>query len=99
MRLLIVVIVSLCVVGCGNGRVRVVDPQNVPIRGARVAPVSLSISGGPKTTNARGEASIPLNIGQDTKWIDVSKPGFQSVQVDIPSKWPLTVILQRATQP
>jgi len=99
MRLLALIFVSLFVAGCGSGRVQVVDPNGAPIQGVQVAPVSLSMNGSPETTNARGEASVPLNIGQDTKWVSVSKSGFNSQQVDLPTKWPLKIVLQPATRP
>ena len=99
MRLPALAILTLFVVGCSSGKVQVVDPSGAPIQGAQVAPVSQSINGEAKTTNAKGEASIPLNIGQDTKWITVSKPGFTPQQVDVPAKWPLKVVLQPTTRP
>ena|SRR5947209_11549929 len=96
MRLLTVVFV-LFVGACG--RVEVVDQQGAPIQGAQVAPVSPSITGTAVTTNSKGEASVPLFIGQATAWIDVSKAGFTSQQVPVPTKWPLRVVLQPAPPP
>jgi hypothetical protein len=99
MRLLALVILTLFVAGCSGGKVYIVDPSGAPIQDAQVAPVSPSLNGEAKTTNAKGEASVPLNIGQDTKWISVSKAGFATQQVDVPTKWPLKVVLQPTTRP
>ena len=99
MQPLILAILTLFIAGCSGGQVQVVDPSGTPIQGAQVAPVSLSINGEAHPTNAKGEASVPLNIGQDTKWITVSKTGFTPQQVDVPAKWPLKVVLQPTARP
>jgi hypothetical protein len=38
------------------------------------------------TTNERGEASIQSSIVQDTRWVNVSKLGFKSRQVEVPTR-------------
>lgn len=67
MRLLTISIVCIALLGCEE-RVQVVDPHGVPIEGAQVAPVTLSMNGPAVFTDAHGEASVPLRIGvQETK--------------------------------
>jgi hypothetical protein len=100
MRLITFAIFALFVAGCGSGLVQVVDAQGTPLSGVQVTPTSLSMFGATSTTNANGEASVPLHVGgQDTKWINVSKAGLQSQQVNMPTRWPLKIVLQPATQP
>jgi hypothetical protein len=94
MRPLLIAIVALILAGC-SGRVQVVDPAGKPVQGAQVAPVTLSMNGAAAATDAKGEAEIPLSIGgQSTKWVNVSKAGFQSQQIAIPANWPLKVVLK-----
>ena len=100
MRILILVLVALAAIGCGKGRVQVVGPGGRPIQGADVVASSLSMTGDVVTTDAKGEAEIPLSFGpQQTKWVNVSKPGFESEHVEVPAKWPLKVTLQPAPRP
>jgi hypothetical protein len=103
MRLLLstiaAIMVAITIAGCARGQVQVVDLTGKPIQDAQVAPVSLSMNGKPMATDDSGEASVPLNIGQDIKWVDVSKPGFAPTQVQVPPQWPMKVVLQPATQP
>jgi predicted component of type VI protein secretion system len=99
MQLLTIAILSLMLTGCSE-RVQVVDAAGKPVQGAQVAPVTLSMNGAPAVTDARGEASVPLRIGvQETKWVNISKPGFETIQVDVPAEWPLKVVLQPAKGP
>jgi hypothetical protein len=72
--------------------VKVVDAAGVPISGAEVEAVSLSINGGPNLTDMKGEAIVPSN-SQETKWVAVRKPGYKYVQVYLPGSWPLRVTL------
>jgi hypothetical protein len=98
MRLL-TIILGLFVGAC-SGRVLVVDMAGNPIEGAQLTPQTLSMGGAAVSTNHRGEASVPLRIWpQDTRWVNVSKQGFQWQQVKVPAKWPLKVILKQAKKP
>jgi hypothetical protein len=101
MRPLTIALIFTFVAGGCTGRVHVVDLTGEPIQGASVAPVSLSLSGAAKLTDAHGDAEVPLNISSvaETKWVNVSQKGFESQQVDIPKKWPLRIVLQPTTQP
>jgi len=83
----------LFLVGCASPKVVVMDALGNPIPEALIYSVSLSIDVGPAKTDARGEARVPSNI-QGTHWVDVSKPGYRSVRVEVPSSWPLTIILE-----
>jgi hypothetical protein len=75
--------------------VQVVDPAGTPVAGARVEPVSPSINGVPVMTDKNGEAVVPKFIGQQTKWINVSKPGFQTTpNLELPAKWPWKLVLK-----
>jgi hypothetical protein len=94
MRVFLTAVLLLTIAGC-EGRVQVFDPAGKPVAGAQVAPVSLSMNGAATPTDDRGEASVSLRVGgQDTKWVAVSKQGFEPQQVPVPAKWPLKVILQ-----
>jgi hypothetical protein len=97
MRLVSLIVVTVFFAGCASGRVQVVDPDGRPVQGAKVVPVSLSTNGAAATTDAKGRASVPLIIGQATKWVSISRAGFTSRQVDVPAKWPLKVVLQPVT--
>ena len=80
-------------VGCASPKVVVTDVLGNPIPEALIYSVSLSIEVGPAKTDARGEARVPSNI-QGTHWVDVSKNGYRSVRVEVPSSWPLTITLE-----
>lgn len=79
--------------GSAQQIVIVVDQSGHPIAGASVEAVSLSINSEPALTNAKGEATLPMNI-QGTKWIRVEKEGYQSVHEDVPNNWPVKIVLQ-----
>jgi hypothetical protein len=99
MRLIVTTLFALTFAGC-DGRVQVVDSAGKPVQGAQVAPVTLSMNGPAETSDAKGEASVPLRIsGQETKWVSVSKAGFKPEQVGVPAKWPLKVVLQSMAGP
>jgi hypothetical protein len=98
MRKFASLILVVLIAGCSRGRVEVVDPGGMPIQEAQVTPVSASMNGAAGTTDAHGETIVLLNMGQDTKWVGISKGGFISQQVDV-GKWPLKVVLQPATRP
>ena len=83
----------LFLLGCASPKVVVMDALGNPIPEALIYSVSLSFDVGPAKTDARGEARVPSNI-QGTHWVDVSKPGYRSVRVEVPSSWPLTIILE-----
>ena len=100
MRLLLTALIGLTLLGGCRERVQVVDPAGRPVEGARVAPVTLSMNGAAEMTDARGEATVLLKIGlQDTKWVNVSKQGFEPQQVNVPAQWPLKVVMRPANQP
>jgi hypothetical protein len=79
--------------GCASPTVVVMDAQGNPIPEALIYSVSLSMDIGPAKTNARGEARVPSNI-QGTHWVDVSKNGYRSIRVEIPTSWPLMITLE-----
>lgn len=98
-RPLFLLVAPLLLIGC-TGQVQVVDPAGKPVQGADVVAVALSISGPVGTTDTNGKATVPLNCGgQNTKWVAVSKEGFERVQEPVPAKWPLKVTLHPATRP
>ena len=80
-------------VACASPKVVVTDVQGNPLPEALIYSVSLSMDVGPAKTNARGEARVPSNI-QGTHWVDVSKNGYRSVRVEVPSSWPLMITLE-----
>lgn len=83
----------LFLTGCASPKVVVMDVLGNPIPEALIYSVSLSVDVGPAKTDARGEARVPSNI-QGTHWVDVSKNGYRSVRVEVPSSWPLTITLK-----
>ena len=88
-----VLFLSLTVVGgCSSRVVHVENARGVPLPGATVSAVALSIEGLPKTTGARGDADLPATI-EEARWIKVEKPGFKTVYVLKPDAWPLRVTL------
>ena len=80
-------------VACASPKVVVTDVQGNPLPEALIYSVSLSMDVGPAKTNARGEARVPSNI-QGTHWVDVSKNGYRSARVEVPSSWPLMITLE-----
>jgi beta-lactamase regulating signal transducer with metallopeptidase domain len=87
------VVLLACSVQGEDGIIVVTDESGKAIEGADVYAVSLSMNAGPAKTDTNGKATLPANI-QGTKWVDVSKAGFESTQIDVPQKWPLKVILK-----
>ena len=84
----------LFITGCSTERVIVVDGNGSPIQDAEIYAASLSMNTGPAKTNAKGRATVPSNI-QGAKWVSVKKNGYQDVQLPIPAKWPLKIILKK----
>ena len=82
----------LLTLGC-SADVRVVDEKGSPIEGALVEPVSLSMNGRGILTDADGEVSLPFTI-QEWKWVNVSKRGYQRVQVGLSPQKPTPVLLK-----
>lgn len=96
---LLVFITILTLIGCGKREViKVVDPAGRPIAGANVEAVSPSMNAGPNITDGHGECVLPSNM-QGVQWVQISKAGFEAIQVDIPKTWPLCVTLKPATRP
>jgi hypothetical protein len=89
----IITLIILLLCGCGN-QVQVVDMAGLPIKGATVTPVSLSINGAPTTTDASGFATLSSSI-QEIKWIQVDCIGYKMIQVPVPTKYPLVITLQK----
>ena len=83
--------------GC-SGLVQVVDPAGQPVVGAEVLAVSLSMTAGPNITDGQGEAFLPGNL-QNVKWVQVSKPWYRTVQVEVTETWPLHVMLEPKPTP
>ena len=89
----VVVVAAFLGSGCGPRRiVRVVDPSGLPIAGAEVRAVSLSMDSNPSVTDAKGEAELP-GLAQEVRWVRVSGPGGETVDVGVPARWPLQVTL------
>jgi uncharacterized protein YcfL len=101
MRSIVILTVSLATIllsGCSIDRVvRVVDVSGKPVSGAHVQAVSLSINSHPNSTDDNGRTLLPSNI-QGTKWVVVSKAGYQSIQIEIPQTWPLSITLYPSTE-
>lgn len=83
--------VMVCLLG-GCNTIQVVDDHGVPVAGASVEAVSLSMNTGPNMTDTKGETVLPYNI-QGAKWVQITKPGYQKVFMDVPTTWPLRVKL------
>ena len=100
---LVTVAATFLVIGCiiavtriGNEQeVIVVDGSGTAVAGANVVSVSLSMNTLPAQTDDQGKAKVPYNI-QGTKCIIVSKPGYESLHVDVPKQWPLRVTLKKS---
>src|SRR5262249_16861780 len=92
-----IVLAILISLGCSpREMVKVTDPAGSPVAGAEVEAIPPSTNTGPQVTDAKGEALIP---SKGTKWVAVSKPGFERTQVDVPKRWPLRVTLKPTTRP
>lgn len=77
--------------------VLVVDEKGVPIEGASVEPISLSINYPKVKTNKKGKANLGFKI-QKIQWVTVSKKGYVTVvQADykgLPK--PIKIILKKS---
>ena len=78
--------------GCGN-KVQVINLAGLPIKGAKVTPISLSAGGSPSITDASGYVSLSFSA-QEIKWIQVDCVGYTMVQVPVPAKYPLIITLR-----
>ena len=84
---------SLAIVaGCSSRTVHVEDARGIPLAGATVSAVALSVEGLPTTTDARGDAELPVEV-EGARWVRISKPGFKTVYILVPDAWPLEVTL------
>lgn len=93
-KLILLLVACVCLVGCSSREaVQVIDPSGQPIAGANVVAVSLSMNAGPIATDAQGKAELPANV-QGTRWIEVSKNGFETTRVDVPKAWPARITLK-----
>jgi hypothetical protein len=91
---ILVFAISLVLIGCGKPDVIVKDETGIPIQGAKVIGMSLSIQGQSSETDKQGEAKIPKAV-QKTEWIVVQKEGFfDSEQINVSQPKPILVILK-----
>ena len=80
--------------GCMTQRVLVVDEANLPLAGADVEPISLSINYAKVKTNKKGKAALP-HVLQPVVWVSVTKEGFKpSGQVSLKEENPMVVTLR-----
>ncbi len=89
---IIFILFLLC--GCGN-KVQIIDVSGLPIKGAKVTPVSLSAGGTPAITDSSGFATLSSSSFsvQDIKWIQVDCIGYPMVQIPAPAKYPIVITL------
>lgn len=81
--------------GCSN-KVQVVDIHGIPIKNAKVVPVTLSMNGKYVLTNSSGYANIPSHInGQEVKWIQVECAGYTKPQFPTKAIFPLCITLKK----
>jgi hypothetical protein len=82
--------------GCRSPDVLVSDSNGNPIEGAFVTGFSPSMTGKWSVTNRKGFAPI-LWSPQETEWIIVEKPGFETTnQIDVRDKpRPIKVFLEK----
>jgi len=69
------------------------DTSGKPIEGAKIVAHSLSMSGLTSYTDSQGRTRVPSSI-QATRWIDVSKTGYQSVRVELDAADPIIIVLE-----
>ena len=80
-------------------QVFVTDEAGNPVAGAGIVLTSLSTASNPYETDASGMATLPRYPGsQEFKWITISASGYQSVQLEAPTNWPLRVALPSDSQ-
>jgi len=72
------------------------DLSGAPIEGAKIVAHSLSMSGLTTYTDSRGQARVPSSI-QATKWITVSKAGYQSRWMELDATNPMVVVLEHGS--
>jgi hypothetical protein len=97
MRLLAVSLIaaSLACAGC-SGPVLVHDSAGKPIAGATVVPIGPLFRGVAATTDADGKALVGIHVSGKTERVSVTKAGFNPVELPVPERWPLEVVLVRS---
>jgi hypothetical protein len=91
-----IIFILLLLCGCGN-KVQIIDVGGLPIKGAKVTPLSLSAGGTPVFTDSSGFATLSsasFSV-QEIKWIQVDCIGYTMVQVPVPAKYPIVIILRK----
>ena len=84
-------------VGCASKKsVAVVDDSGAPVPGARVVVQAMSMEGAPTFTAGDGTAEVDTITG--ARWLAITKQGYERAQVDMPTNWPLKVVLKKETQ-
>src|SRR5690242_11078587 len=79
--------------GCSDTKITVVDDTGMPVAGARVAVQTMSTQGAVASTGTDGGARVSTRI-MGARWIAVSKPGFQTEIVALPTNGPVRVVLR-----
>ena len=73
-----------------------VDDSGAPVSGARVVVQAMSMEGSPTFTAGDGTAAVDMVAG--ARWIAVTKQGYERAHIDMPTNWPLKVVLKKETQ-
>lgn len=91
-----ILVFTVCfMTGCRTPDLVVAGADGKPIEGAILMGTSLSISGQTTKTDGNGCAAIPWAV-QETKWISVSKPGYETVgNIDVKQKKPIRILLKK----
>ena len=97
LSVLVLLAVAAGLAGC-TGLVQVVDPAGRPVPDAGVVAVGLSMNSEAAITNSAGEVHLP-SVPHDAKWVQVSRYGFRTVQVEISDTWPMRVMLVPTPRP
>ena len=77
---------------CTDDNITVVDSVGAPVAGARVAVQTMSTDAAVATTGTNGTARVSTRA-MGARHIAVSKPGFQTEIVALPTNGPIRVVL------
>lgn len=93
---ILLVLVGFALASCTRPEVVVVDAAGMPIEGATVQPITLSMNGPSKLTDRKGAVIISERGAQPVKWVSVTKKGYQdSGHIEFNRTGSTRVILKR----
>ncbi len=73
----------------------IIDESSRPISGANVVVQGMSIQGRTNSTSEDGKVMVNKNEIIGSKWVMVSKEGYENQLLDLKKQWPVVVVLKK----